>query len=120
MKIRLTFAAGVLVALSAPLATQAQGVIEGGEQGAAEGGRAAGPVRSAVGGVVGGVTGGVVGGAKAWWGLLNAITMALPPSSSPPLRPYVIPRRRDMNCGDPISTTLVASRSLHAPNTCAK
>ena len=47
MKIRLTLAAGFLglaAVLSAPLATQAQGVIQGGERGAAEGGRAAGPV----------------------------------------------------------------------------
>ena len=64
MKTRLTIAAGLLAALSMPLATQAQGIIGGGERGAAEGGRAAGPVGAAVGGVVGGVTGGVVGGAR--------------------------------------------------------
>ncbi|GJD96414.1 DUF1236 domain-containing protein [Methylobacterium iners] len=56
-----TFLAASAIALSLPMAAQAQGTLRGAERGAQEGADAAGPVGAIVGGAVGAATG-TVGG----------------------------------------------------------
>ena len=56
-----TLLAASAIALSLPMAAQAQGLVRGAEQGARDGGDAAGPVGAIVGGAVGAATG-TVGG----------------------------------------------------------
>lgn len=56
-----TLLAATAIALSLPVAAQAQGLVRGAERGAQEGGDAAGPLGAIVGGAVGAATG-TVGG----------------------------------------------------------
>ena len=77
---RLVGAAILCVAVSFPLASQAQGVPGGVERGARDGERAAGPVGAVVGGVIGGVVGGVTG--------------VLGVDDRPRFRSYVVEQRR--------------------------
>lgn len=56
-----TILAATAIALSLPMAAQAQGLVRGAERGAQDGGDAAGPVGAIVGGAVGAATG-TVGG----------------------------------------------------------
>lgn len=56
-----TFAAATLIALTLPVAAQAQGLVRGAQEGAAEGSATAGPIGAIVGGAVGAATGTVNG-----------------------------------------------------------
>ena len=61
MKLRLIFAASLMVATAMPFAADAQGLVGGAREGAREGGRDAGPVGAVVGGAVGAGVGTVNG-----------------------------------------------------------
>ena len=71
--------AALVLAISLPIAAQAQGVPGGIERGARDGERAAGPVGAIVGGTIGGVVGGVAG-------ILGA-------DQAPRFRSYVVEQR---------------------------